>query len=171
MPQTMVKHATSSTYVFGRAAEVAGPAAWRLGLIIHPLFQRPMVPGGHVEADETEGEAALREVAEETGLQVRLVDPPGVPLPAGFPSAQVAQSWWIVEHPLPSDNHLDVPHIHVDHLYVAVAEQAPATPPGHPFSWYAAGDLATLDMFEDTRILASLLFAQIDDLAALGASH
>ena len=63
MPQTMVKHATSSTYVFGRSAgpefrptaldgpefRTAGPDAWRLGLIIHPLFRRPMVPGGHVE--------------------------------------------------------------------------------------------------------------------------
>ncbi|HEY1916803.1 MAG TPA: NUDIX domain-containing protein [Streptosporangiaceae bacterium] len=181
MPQTIVKHATSSTYVFGRAPgaalhgpdfhPTAGPDGWRLGLIMHPLFRRPMVPGGHVEADETVGEAALREVAEETGLRVRLVEPPGVPLPPGFPSVQVAQPWWIVEHPVPSDNHLDVAHIHVDNLYVAVAEQAPVSAPDHPFSWYAAGDLADLDLFEDTRILAGMLFAQIDNLAALPASR
>jgi 8-oxo-dGTP pyrophosphatase MutT (NUDIX family) len=169
--QTIVKHPTSSTYVFGRPGGGVGTDGWRLGLIMHPLFRRPMVPGGHVEDHETEGEAALREVAEETGLAVRLVDPPGVPLPAGFPSAQVAQPWWIVEHPVPSDNHLDVAHIHVDHLYVAVAEQAPVSTPAHPFCWYAAGDMAALDVFEDTRILAGLLFGRIDELAGLSPAR
>jgi 8-oxo-dGTP pyrophosphatase MutT (NUDIX family) len=161
MPQTIVKHATSSTYVFGRA-----PGGWRLGLIMHPLFRRPMVPGGHVEDHETVGEAALREVTEETGLRVRLVNPPGLALPPGFPSEQVAQPWWIVEHPVPSDNHLDVAHIHVDNLYVAVAEEPPVSTPAHPFSWYTAADMAGLDVFEDTRILAGMLFDRIGELAA-----
>jgi hypothetical protein len=68
---------------------------------------------------------------------------------------RVAQPWWIVEQPVPSDHHLAGAHVHLDHLYVAVAEcPAPATEPGHPFGWYAAAELAGLDMFDDTRRLA-----------------
>jgi 8-oxo-dGTP pyrophosphatase MutT (NUDIX family) len=70
------KHATASTFVFHRCAE-----GWRLALIEHPRYGKVMIPGGHVEAVESQDEAALREVAEETGLRVRLIHPPSPPLP------------------------------------------------------------------------------------------
>jgi 8-oxo-dGTP pyrophosphatase MutT (NUDIX family) len=152
-----VKHATSSVYVFSRR-----PDGWRVGLIKHPRFGRMMPPGGHVEAYESQAEAALREVAEESGLSVRLVDPLAAALPDGFAPVLVAPPWWIVEHPVPADNHLAQPHIHVDHLYLAQARTAqPVTEPAHPFGWYAAGDLAGLVMFDDSRILAGALLAHL----------
>jgi 8-oxo-dGTP pyrophosphatase MutT (NUDIX family) len=121
-----------------------------------------MPPGGHVEAHESQAEAALREVAEESGLTVRLVDPPAAGLPDGFLPAVVAPPWWIAEYPVPDDNHLAEPHIHVDHLYVAQARDVrPATRPEHPFGWYVASDLPGLVMFEDSRVLASALLAQL----------
>jgi 8-oxo-dGTP pyrophosphatase MutT (NUDIX family) len=122
-----------------------------------------MPPGGHVEADESQAEAALREVAEESGLVVQLVDPPAPQLPAGFRPVVVAPPWWIVEHPVPADNHLSEPHVHVDHLYLAQARSTePVTEPAHPFGWYAAGDLPGLVMFDDARILTSAVLAHLD---------
>jgi hypothetical protein len=56
-----------------------------------------------------------------------------------------------------------VAHVHGDHLYVALADgAAPGRAPGpaaHPFGWYAAGDLAGLEMFDDARALALSLLA------------
>lgn len=122
-----------------------------------------MIPGGHVEARESPAEAALREVAEETGLTVRLVAPPAAPLPPVYRPPRVAQPWWIVEYQVPPDNHLDEAHVHVDYLYVAIAGRAgPAAEPDHRFGWYRAGDLAGLHMFEDGRILAGALLASLD---------
>jgi 8-oxo-dGTP pyrophosphatase MutT (NUDIX family) len=156
-----VKHATSSVYVFSHP-----PGGWRIGLIRHPRFGRMMPPGGHVEADESQAQAALREVAEESGLAVRLVDAPAAALPDGFLPTRVAPPWWIVEHPVPADNHLAEPHVHIDHLYVAEARGSePVTEPAHPFGWYAAGDLPGLVMFDDSRVLASALLACLDDEA------
>jgi 8-oxo-dGTP pyrophosphatase MutT (NUDIX family) len=169
MPAEIVKHATASTFVFGRADADPDGAGWRLGLITHPLFNRPMIPGGHVERGETPEEAALREVTEETGLRVRLVAGPSEPMPPGLSVVVVAQPWWIVEHPLPSDNHLHEPHIHVDHIYVAVADSTEATSPAHPFAWHTAADLARLDLFEDSRAIALELFGRISDLAVSGS--
>lgn len=152
------KHATASVFVLGRQ-----PAGWRLGLIRHPRFARPMLPGGHVEPTESPAEAAVREVAEETGLAVRLVGPPAAPLPAGYRPPRVAQPWWIVEYQVPPDNHLAAAHVHVDYLYVAIAgQQGPAAEPDHAFGWYAAADLAGLDMFDDARLLATAVLTAAD---------
>lgn len=159
-----IKHATASTFVFGRSGD-----RWRLGLILHPLFGKLMVPGGHIEPHETAPEAARREVAEETGLAVSFVPAPRAPAPAAVLAARklVSQPWWILEQPVDSDNHLAGPHFHVDHLYVAVAAvPEPLTHPAHPFSWHDASELAGLHMFDDTRQLATVLFADIGRLAA-----
>jgi 8-oxo-dGTP pyrophosphatase MutT (NUDIX family) len=156
-----LKHQTSSVFVFRRL-----PGGWRIGLIRHPRFRRMMIPGGHVEPEESPAEAALREVAEETGLAVTLVSPPAAPVPPGYRARRVAPPWWIAEYQVPADNHLDVAHVHVDHLYVALADGTaePAAGAGlphaaHPFGWYSAGDLPGLDMFDDARLLARLLLA------------
>ena len=157
-----LKHLTSSVFVFRRFTD-----GWRTGLIRHPRFNRMMIPGGHVEPEESSAEAALREVAEETGLAVTLVSPPAAPVPHGYRGRRVALPWWIAEYQVKPDNHLDVAHVHVDHLYVALADGTPPPPPAgtglagpaHPFGWYAAGDLPGLDMFDDARLLARLLLA------------
>ena len=149
------KHLTSSVFVFRRTGE-----GWRLGLIQHPRFGRMMIPGGHVEQMESQGEAALREVTEETGLAVELVSPPTAPMPGGYRPQRVAQPWWIVEYQVPPDNHLGADHVHIDHLYVALADGAePVGEPAHPFGWYAATDLPGLHMFEDARVLAVALLS------------
>lgn len=158
------KHLTSSVFVFRRFTD-----GWRAGLIRHPRLHKMMIPGGHVEPEETSAEAALREVAEETGLAVTLVSPPAAPVPDGYRGRRVDLPWWIAEYQVKPDNHLDVAHVHVDHLYVALAD---GTPPAagaglpdaaHQFGWYAAGDLPGLDMFDDARLLARLLLTGLAD--------
>jgi 8-oxo-dGTP pyrophosphatase MutT (NUDIX family) len=77
----VVKEATASVYVFRRS----GAGEWLLGLMLHPRFGEWLTPGGHVEADESPAEAAVRETAEELGCEVRLLPGPSMPLPAGYP--------------------------------------------------------------------------------------
>ena len=160
-----LKHGTSSVFVFRRL-----PEGWRLGLIRHPRFGRMMIPGGHVEEEESQAEAALREVAEETGLAVRLVSPPAAPVPDGYRPPRVAPPWWIVEYAVPPDNHLGAAHVHIDHLYVALADGAETVgEPAHPFAWYAAADLPALNMFDDARVMAlALLSGRLPGAGFLG---
>jgi 8-oxo-dGTP pyrophosphatase MutT (NUDIX family) len=158
---TVKKHATAGAFVFCRFED-----GWRLGLIEHPRLGRHMIMGGHVEDFETQAEAAVREVEEESGLRkVRLVEAltPGVPV--GFPHATVAAPWWITEQDVPADNHLAQPHVHVDHQYVAVVDDpTPAAEAVHRFGWFRHEDLAGVSMFEDTRLLAGVLFSCLDDV-------
>jgi 8-oxo-dGTP pyrophosphatase MutT (NUDIX family) len=156
-----VKHATAGVFVFCRFDE-----GWRLGLIGHPRLGRHMIMGGHVENDETQAEAAVREVEEESGLsKLRLVEAPTPGLPIGFPHPTVAAPWWITEQDVPADNHVAEPHVHVDHQYVAVVEDpTPSAGAVHRFGWYRRDQLAGLRMFEDTRLLAGVLFSCLDDV-------
>jgi 8-oxo-dGTP pyrophosphatase MutT (NUDIX family) len=158
----MIKHATAGAFVF------TWLDGWRLGLIEHPRLGRLMIPGGHVEDDEHVAQAAEREVLEETGIQVRLLAAPvGVPLPVGYPNPAVAQPWWITELDVPGDNHIAVPHVHIDHQYVAIAEDVtPRSEPVHPFAWYDQDQVNDIAMFADTRMLAGALFRCVDDVAA-----
>lgn len=158
-----VKHATAGAFVFCRFDD-----EWRLGLIEHPRLRRHMIMGGHVELFETQAEAAVREVEEESGLRgMRLIDPPTPGLPAGFPHAAVAAPWWITEQDVPADNHLAEAHVHVDHQYVAVVDDpTPAAAAVHRFGWFRADELAGLAMFADTRLLAAVLFSCLHDVVA-----
>lgn len=161
----MLKHATASTFVFHRFVD-----QWRLGLITHPRLRKHMIVGGHVERNETPAEAAVREAREESGLSVRLLGCPTPALPADYPHQLVAAPWWITEVLVPADPHVVTPHVHLDHLYLALADTpTPLTEPAHPFGWFAEDDLDGLSMFADTRLLAHMLFPMIDSFAPVGA--
>ncbi len=166
-----VKHTTASVFLFSRQ-----DGTWRLGLVHHQRFGKWMVPGGHVEADENPAQAAARELQEETGLAATLFQPPSLPLPAGFADVPVAAPFWIVEEQVPADRE-PREHIHVDFLYVALADLGMTRIRSErlAFAWYTLDQLAGLDMFTGTRLLAADLFSRIDALASqvlpeLGAS-
>jgi 8-oxo-dGTP pyrophosphatase MutT (NUDIX family) len=149
-----------SALVFSRFAE-----GWRLCLIMHPRLGMLLPAGGHVEADETTAEAALREVLEETGLRIRLLPPLSMPVPPGTPHIAVPAPWWILEMQVPADRHEPRPHVHVDFIYVAVAEQVTAGPAAHQVEWLSAAEVGEHPgVVEDTRLLAKEVFARIDEL-------
>lgn len=153
------KHSTASVFLF-----TSTPDGWRLGLIAHPRFGKQMLPGGHVEDDENPAEAAVREVAEETGLPAYLVSPPGIGEPPGVSAPAVPAPLWTVEQIVPPETRQSAEHVHIDHLYLALAP-APDVPDGAElrFAWHPDDDLDRLDMFDDTRARARHLFARLAD--------
>lgn len=80
----------------------------------HARLDRWLPPGGHVEADEDPVQAVLREVREETALDVRILGaprfayahPPQLPAPAAM-----------AVYDIPRDGSLDGPHQHIDFIY------------------------------------------------------
>jgi 8-oxo-dGTP pyrophosphatase MutT (NUDIX family) len=157
----VVKEATATAFVF-RADE---QGAWRLGLMFHPRFSGWLTPGGHVERDESPAEAVTREVMEELGCKVRLLPGPSAPLPAGYPHHSMPAPWWMVEMLASPDNHTRVPHIHLDHAFVAV-HVADACSPETRVRWVSERELAeAADVPEDVRLAGKGLFADIGDLA------
>lgn len=160
MARVTAKHPTASVFLLAHT-----DSSWRVGLIRHPRLGKWMLPGGHVEPDENPAEAALREVAEETGLAAQLLPGPGLDEPDEAVEPSVIAPLWIVEQQVPAERREPEPHVHVDHLYLALANvTAPALDAELPFAWYTAGQLAAVDMFADTRVRAAYLLNRIDTL-------
>jgi 8-oxo-dGTP pyrophosphatase MutT (NUDIX family) len=151
----MTKHATASVYVLATSRN-----GRKLALIRHPRFGKWMVPGGHVEPDENPAQTAIREVREETGLEIRLLPPVAARLPVEVSDPAVPLPYWIVEEHIPADRD-PRPHIHVDHLYVAVPTGVVRAYENLGVTWHTADQLTALDMFDGTRAFALALLNEL----------
>jgi ADP-ribose pyrophosphatase YjhB (NUDIX family) len=129
------RHFTATTYVVESGA---------VALHEHDGLGKWLPPGGHVDRDELPHEAALREVREETGLEVELLAEQGE---FGSPTVD----------PLPEPQHLlladvnvldeVVGHQHVDFVYFARAStrairSADGEQPAEDWAWFPPADLA-----------------------------
>lgn len=83
----------------------------------HPAFDRWMFPGGHVAAGEAPHAAAGREVAEEVGLAVELVDMTDLPVWSLDGNIRLPQPLAMIEERLPHDEY----GTYVDIVYVGLA--------------------------------------------------
>lgn len=112
------RHLTASAVVFDRLRRL-------VLLVFHNGYKRWQLAGGHVEADETGAEAAIREVREETGVDAELwrVNPLIVPGGTWHPSPIV-----VCEFPHPGWPEGGEPaHHHIDELFLATADSTART--------------------------------------------
>lgn len=118
----------------------------RVLLHCHPKLGKWLPPGGHIEPNELPDEAAVREVAEETGLVVRLVGGKG--LPSDYPDQPV-------QLVVPAGIQLEFiskDHEHIDLVYFAVPQGLPDVDPltgDGAFRWLAPDELAGYPVSEE----------------------
>ncbi|HUS82356.1 MAG TPA: NUDIX domain-containing protein [Dehalococcoidia bacterium] len=131
-------------------------------LLWHPLMQGWAPPGGHVEPNEDPQEAVLREVREETGLEVCFL-PAEQSLGIDYPRELAAPVTVLVEKSFEPGQ----PHQHVDLIYFcALLGEPPALPDDNShLTWVdeerlrrneplPAGDHGSAMVAEDVRLLA-----------------
>jgi len=154
----VIKELTSSTFVFRREA-----GTWLTALVWHPRLECWLPNGGHVESTENIAEAAIREAREETGLDVQLLPGPAVPAPAGYPHQVLCAPWWITEMGASPDSHTASRHVHVDHVFAALAlSNQPATTPAHTVRWFSRADITEEPgISQDSRLQVLELLAQM----------
>jgi 8-oxo-dGTP pyrophosphatase MutT (NUDIX family) len=156
-------HEATAVYVFT-------PDFEKLLFIRHrkpPLAGRWLPPGGHVDPGETPEQAAVREVREETGQDVVLLD-----LSPEFPRHVTPRVMRIAAPLLVQVEDLG-DHQHLDFVYVAVAP-APTplvSEPDQPAAWYSEAECAVQDILEDCRGHARYLFSQRERFRTLYAAH
>ncbi len=132
-------------------------------------------PGGHIEANEDPTEAALREVLEETGMQVEIV-PTAAPFPYSDPPQLAAPATIMVE-PIRAFGG-EPPHQHIDSIYFTRPIGGSAVAPPSGWRWLTRAELvrgepidadgAAARVSEDVRVLG---VAAIDHIAANGGGR
>ena len=83
-------------------------------LVNHPRYGKWLPPGGHVELDEDPVEALLREVAEETGLEVELL--------GKRPIVESPETKFLVAPDYVDVHEANLPHKHIGLTYFMVAK-------------------------------------------------
>lgn len=135
----ITRHFTATTFVVHKDKTV---------LHLHRSLKMWLPPGGHIDRDELPHIAAIREVKEETGLDVELIhDPPTI-------QSDNAQE-------IPGPRHLLLENInpfhqHIDMIYFAKATSFEVTPDlGESLNlkWFTAKDLESDDIENDIRVL------------------
>lgn len=112
---TETRHLTASLVV-------VDPDACEVLLVHHNATGTMMFPGGHIDADESPAEAAVREVLEETGIHAEIVHQTALDLPG---MVQLPTPWLTYEIPAPAKPRKGEPaHSHIDLLFLAVASTA-----------------------------------------------
>lgn len=109
---------TETTRHLTASMVVIDPAARSVLLVHHNLMGKWVFPGGHLDEDETLAECAVREVLEETDLEVTVFDHSRMPLPGmeWHPSP-----WITAAIPAPANPHEGEPaHMHIDHLFIGL---------------------------------------------------
>jgi len=135
----ITRHFTATTFVVYQNQTL---------LHLHRSLKMWLPPGGHIDRDELPQLAALREVKEETGLEVTLVhDEPTIHSPNASE--------------LPAPRHLlleniNAFHQHIDLIYFARADSFDVTPdPGESLElrWFSMADLEGPEIENDIRLL------------------
>src|SRR5262249_37423094 len=114
----------------------------RVLLLWHRKLQMWLPPGGHIEPNELPDEAAIREVAEETGGEAVLVGERGVPV--GDPVQLVRPAGIQLENIRPD-------HQHVDLIYFARPAHPEATAilesvECENAGWYSLGSFGSMQV-------------------------
>ncbi|MGE3857430.1 MAG: NUDIX domain-containing protein [Dehalococcoidia bacterium] len=154
-------------------------ARGRTALHWHPRLAAWLPPGGHIEPDEDPVQAVLREVLEETGLAVEIVEAPRF---AYAHPPQLAVPAAMAVYDIPRDGSLPGPHQHIDLIYftrpLEGGDADPALPQdGDRWAWV---DEATLrqrpavfevaghraEIAEDVRELALAAIAAVRDTSS-----
>ena len=115
----------------------------RVLILMHPKLGKLLPPGGHIEPGELPDQAALREVREETGLEIRLVGEKA--LSVHQPAQLVRPEGVQLEDIAPN-------HQHIDLIYFAVPLNASEPRPEDGvihLGWYTPEELLAAGASEE----------------------
>ncbi|WP_103865885.1 NUDIX hydrolase [Aquimarina sp. I32.4] len=154
----MVKQFTSSVIVFDNLEHDP-----KVLLIHHNKFNKWMIPGGHVEQPfESPSEAGIREVLEETGIEISLFSFIHEPLEAEDAKCVIPPEY-LHEQIIPQRK-FQPTHIHMDSLYLGLKEGGELkvnTSEAKEAKWVTLENIESLNLFDGTYKLIKKAYTNL----------
>jgi 8-oxo-dGTP pyrophosphatase MutT (NUDIX family) len=127
----------------------------------HPKLGKWLPPGGHLEPDETPPEAARREVKEETGLDIALLEQENFKMEA-YNAVSFERPFFCLLENIP-ETPKQPAHQHMDMIYLGVpTDESQLERIAPEFKWFSFEDLEKIEdeLFPDTQQFLTLLFKE-----------
>lgn len=145
------RHFTVATFVIDAAGEEP-----RVLLLFHRKLEMWLPPGGHVDENELPDQAAVREVWEETGVEVELVGEKALPLDKpGCPRQLVVPRGIQLEDIAPGHQHIDLVYFARP---VAPGSEVRKNRESDRAGWYTKPEAETLPLTEEMRMWVEKAF-------------
>lgn len=133
IPETADRDFTASAFVVDNASVL---------LVDHPGIGEWIQPGGHIETRETPDEAARREVAEETGINIEIV--------GQSEAKRYSEQTEDLPQPFRTNVHkIRDDHWHVDFAYLAVVTGRESEYEDITQRWFSLEDLANRERISE----------------------
>lgn len=121
-------------------------------LVHHKKFDKWLQPGGHIEKFENPIECAIREIKEETGLNIKFLNEKTRIMNDGDKFLPIPE--FIMEQNIPA--HEDQPqHFHLDLQYVIKVEEQIlklSDSEAHNIGWFTKEEALKLPIHENTKV-------------------
>lgn len=148
----MKKHFTATAYI---VAKIDGE--YKLLLHKHKKHKIWLAVGGHIEKDENPTEAVLREVKEETNLEItilkgkllRIDDVEELACPVAILQERLAP---YKKEPA---------HYHIDLIYFAICKNPQKIKMKEEFNWFSKNNLQKVSLEKEVRYLIKKLFKHV----------
>ncbi len=161
--QRIKRENVASCYIFSKEKKVL--------LIHHKKIEKWVPPGGHIEENELPHETAIREVFEEVGLKITLLNNSPISINEWNAHSLPTPLFMLLEN-IPQCN--EVPeHQHIDYIYMALYQgenglsEAAAS---EKCQWFSHSEIAEMKddqaIFSETKQIISYLFAQYGSFSA-----
>ena len=107
---------------FAVSGFVVNPSVTKLLMVHHKKLDTWVIPGGHLEPNELPHEGAQREIKEETGVSVVVMNGSVMETTSGEKEVQLPCPFLVLQEFIPEKG--DKPaHYHVDLVYICMAEE------------------------------------------------
>lgn len=149
----MIKHFVASAYILNQDAVL---------LIFHPKIKKWLPPGGHIELNESPVEAVKREVKEEVGLDIEIIEDEHLVI-GRWNAKSFARPFLCLEEEIPETKN-EKAHRHLDFIYLAQAlfPEKTIPSPDHPMKWFTFEEILNLEkekeLFWETYDILQLIF-------------
>lgn len=163
---TPTSQITSTSRHLTASAVVIDPATASVLLVHHNATGKFLFPGGHIDPDETPGEAALREVLEETGVHATIAGQP-LPLPGmtWHPSPFLTAEIPAPAKPERPGKPAEPAHTHIDLLFIGTADSRDTLTAlldeVASVRWVPITDLSTVDVRAEVPAVARAAHDQL----------
>lgn len=149
------KHFTTSGFVMNRERT-------KLLMIYHKKFNIWTIPGGHLEPNEYPAEGVAREIREETGIDVEVIDSGDFGFVGSEKESVIATPYTMLSEFIPQKG--DKPaHIHIDFIFLCIADEKPPVKQEaevEDVRWMTWKEVLALDTFKSVRVFAEKMAHQ-----------